>query len=77
MRKSFGFLLRRHSMFLGRHFVEALLRQMPGRRVGKLRRHLRQDVLGRLPLLQLILAIADLEQRIRTLRDCGYLSTTR
>src|SRR5260370_6545431 len=51
-------------MFLGRHFVETLLRQMSGRRIGELRGYLRQSSFGRVPLLQLVLAIADLEQGV-------------
>src|SRR5882724_4557005 len=54
-------------MFLGRHLVETLLRQMPGRRVRELLDYLRQSSLGRVPLFQLVLAIADLEQGIGTL----------
>src|ERR1700686_2701516 len=54
-------------MFLGRHFVETLLRQMSGRCVGELRGYLRQSSLRRVPLLQFILAIADLEQGVGTL----------
>src|SRR5216683_4752512 len=54
-------------MFLGRHLVDALLRQMPGRCVGELFDYLRQSSLGRVPLFQLVLAIADLEQGIGTL----------
>src|SRR3979411_378393 len=53
-------------MLLGRHFVETLLRQMSGRRIGELRSYLRQSSLGRIPLLQLVLAIADLEQGVGT-----------
>src|SRR5260221_10966706 len=54
-------------MFLGRHLVEALLRQMPGRCGGELLDYLRQSSLGRVPLFQLVLAIADLEQGVGTL----------
>src|SRR5579863_6667084 len=54
-------------MFLSRHLVETLLRQMPGRCVGELSSDFRQSSLGRVPLLQLVLAIADLEQGVRTL----------
>src|ERR1700736_6315541 len=53
-------------MLLRRHFVETLLRQMSGRRIGELRGYLRQSSLGRIPLLQLVLAIADLEQGVGT-----------
>src|SRR5882672_10950098 len=53
-------------MFLGRHFVETLLRQMSGRRIGELRRYLRQSSLGQVPLFRFVLAIADFEQGVGT-----------
>src|SRR3979411_1108054 len=54
-------------MFLCRHFVETLLRQMSGRRIGELRGYLRQSSLGQVPLLRFILAITDFEQGVGSL----------
>src|ERR1700694_1012817 len=54
-------------MFLGRHFVETLLRKMSCRGIGELSGYLRQSSLGQIPLLQFILAITNFEQGIGTL----------
>ena len=43
------------------------LRQVGGRSIRIVRGHLRQDILGRLPLLELVVAVTDFEQGIRHL----------
>src|SRR5579859_124315 len=61
----------RRSMLFGPHFFQALLRQACRWRVGKLRRHLLERTTRRRIVLQLIVAVADLEQRVRELARAG------